>query len=217
MRFQNRQEAGKELAQHLVHYKKKQPVILALPRGGVVVGFEVARFLKAPLDVIMARKIGAPHQPEFGIGAIAPGGIYILDEQTVQELNIPEEAIADITQREIEEMNRRIRLYRGHRPLPNLRNKIALIVDDGLATGITARAAIRSARLEQPAKIVLAVPVAPPETLTALGPEVDEIVCLFTPQDLGAISLWYHHFEQVNDNEVVFLLNLSWEEIEKNK
>ena len=210
MHFKNRREAGQQLAQRLIHYREEKPIILALPRGGVVVGFEIAQALEAPLDIIIARKIGAPSQPELGIGAVAPGGIRILDEHAVRVLGISEEQIDHITAQELKEMHRRLNLYRGNRPFPEILDSTLILVDDGIATGVTARAAIQSIRRQKPNRIILAVPVAPPETVTKLGAQVDEVVCIITPPDMRAISLWYDNFQQTTDEEVIALLDCSW-------
>jgi putative phosphoribosyl transferase len=181
-------------------------VVLALPRGGVVVGYEVARALSAPLDVVVARKLGAPGQRELGIGAIAPGGVRIVDEWAVRTLGISQAAIDKVTAEETAEMERRLKHYRGDRPVPDLRDRTAIIVDDGLATGVSARAAIQSVRQQGPARIVLAVPVCASETAAALRAEVDEVVCAEMPADFYAVGLWYENFDQTSDEEVTDLL-----------
>jgi putative phosphoribosyl transferase len=181
-------------------------MVLALPRGGVVVAFEIARALHAPLDVLVARKLGAPGHEELGIGAIAPGGVRVLDEQAVRWLGITEEQLQRIVARETEEMNRRLRLYRGNRPLPNVRGKTVILVDDGLATGATAQAAIASLRQQQPRRLVLAVPVCASETAERLRPEVDNLICVSIPPLFRAVGLWYRNYEQTTDQEVTDLL-----------
>ncbi len=180
--------------------------MLALPRGGVPVAYEVARALGAPLDLLVARKLGAPDQPELGIGAVAPGGVRLLNEHAVRVLGISEEYLQEVTRREMEELERRQRAFRGDQPPPDLRDRSVIIVDDGLATGITARAAVASVRLSAPRRIVLAVPVCAPEAATVLGREVDEIVCLARPDDFRAVGLWYEDFEQTSDEQVIDLL-----------
>ncbi|MEW6380016.1 MAG: phosphoribosyltransferase [bacterium] len=210
MFFRDRKDAGRQLARHLIQYQDQEPLILALPRGGVVVGFEISINLKAPLDVIVARKIGAPGMPEYGIGAIAPGGVLILDERPIRMLGIPREEIDLIADREREEMQRRIERYRGGRPLPDVRNRTVILVDDGIATGVTARAAIQAIRQQEPRQLILASPVCAPDTARLLRAEVDDFVCLETPPDFRAISLWYDDFRQTSDEEVVDLLNRSW-------
>ena len=181
-------------------------MVLALPRGGVPVGYEVARALGTPLDVLVARKIGAPSQPELGIGAIAPGGVIVLDERTVAALGVTEAELEAIVARETAEMERRLARYRGDRPPPELRDRTVVVVDDGLATGVTARAAIASVRLEEPRAVVLAVPVAAPESARAFGSLVDDLVVVIMPHDFRAVGLWYEDFEQTSDEEVLDLL-----------
>ena len=204
--FADRSDAGRQLAARLIHYRDQAPIVLALPRGGVVVGYEVARALGAPLDVIVARKLGAPDQPELGIGAIAPGGVRILDDFAVRYLGITPEELDQITAAETREMERRLRLYRGDRPAPDLHNRTVLLVDDGLATGVTARAAIHSIRQQEPQRLVLAVPVCAPQTAEALSAEVDDLVCVSAPAHFRAVGLWYHDFRPVSDGEVIALL-----------
>jgi len=205
--FEDRASAGRLLAQDLLAYKKDNPTVLALPRGGVVVGYEIARALNAPLDVIVARKLGAPGHEELGIGAIAPGGVRVLDEMAVQWLGITEAQLQRVMARETEEMNRRLRLYRGERPLPDVKNRTVILVDDGLATGVTARAAILSLRQQQPRRLVLAVPVCAAETAERLRQEVDDLVCASIPPYFRAVGIWYHRFEQTTDQEVIDLLD----------
>lgn len=204
--FEDRALAGRVLARHLLSYREERPIVLALPRGGVVVGAEIARALKAPLDVIVARKLGAPGHEELGIGAIAPGGVRVVDEQAVQWLGISEAQMERIVARETEEMNRRQRLYRGDRPGPEVQDRTVILVDDGLATGVTARAAIASLRQQKPRRLILAVPVCPVETADRLRVEVDDLICPSLPADFGAVGLWYQRFEQTTDQEVIDLL-----------
>jgi putative phosphoribosyl transferase len=206
MMFQDRADAGRQLAQRLTPYRDENPYVFGLPRGGVVVAREVARHLDAPLDVIVARKLGAPMQPELGIGAIAPGGVRVLDERTVRYLDIPGEQIDRIVERETGEMDRRLRLYRGDAPFPDVSGCTAIVVDDGLATGVTARAAVRSIRLHHPRRILLAAPVCAPESAASFRTEVDEVVCVEAPADFRAVGLWYDNFEQTTDEEVIALL-----------
>jgi predicted phosphoribosyltransferase len=181
-------------------------IVLALPRGGVPVGVEISRALHAPLDVFISRKLGAPGQPELGIGAVAQGGTRVLNQDIVQQIGIPDEYIEEITHRELAEVERRLRFLRGDRPAPEVRDRTAILVDDGLATGVTARAAVRALRARNPLRLVLAVPVCPPRTARLLAPEVDDLICLRTPEDFVAVGLWYRDFEQVTDDEVVELL-----------
>lgn len=204
--FKDRTDAGQRLAGHLVRYRDERPVILALPRGGVPVGYEISRALDAPLDVIIARKLGAPGQPELAVGAVAPGGVRVLNERVVRWLAIPEDWLDSAAEKEREEIRRRLKRFRGKRPEPDLKDKTVILVDDGIATGMTVRAAIRTVRAREPRRIVLAVPVCARETAGELSREVDEFVCLETPADLWAIGFWYRNFEQVPDEEVVALL-----------
>jgi predicted phosphoribosyltransferase len=204
--FDDRVDAGRQLAERLSQFKDDNPIVLALPRGGVVVGYEIARALDAPLDVIVARKLGAPGQEELGIGAIAPGGVRVVDEEALRWLGITEARLQNVTERETEEMERRLRHYRGDRPLPDVQGRTAILVDDGLATGVTARAAIRSLRLQKPRRLVLAVPVCASETAERLRSEVDDLVCVSVPRYFRAVGIWYRDFAQTSDEEVVDLL-----------
>ena len=204
--FRDREDAGRRLAERLVRYRDERPIVFALPRGGVPVGYQVARALDAPLDVFVARKLGAPGQPEFGIGAVAPGGVRILNEDIVRRLGIPDDYVERITELETAEVERRLRHFRGDRSQPEVRGQTVILVDDGLATGVTALAAIRALRRLEPRRLVLAAPVCAAQTAELLGPEVDELVCLEAPLDLGAIGFWYRDFSQTTDEEVVELL-----------
>ena len=204
--FVDRGDAGRRLAERLAPYKDERPVVFALPRGGVPVGAEVARSLGAPLEVVVSRKLGAPDQPEFGIGAVAPGDVRVLNERAVRVLGIPEDYLERVTERESAEVERRLRLFRGDRPYPDLEGRTAILVDDGLATGVTARAALRTLRRMEPERLVLAVPVCAPQTAALIRPEADDLLCLIAPTDLKAIGLWYESFEQVPDEEVIRLL-----------
>ncbi len=204
--FEDREDAGRQLAGRLAGYGDEDPVVLALPRGGVPVGYEVARSLGAPLDVFIARKLGAPRRPELGIGAVAQGGVRVLNERAVELLKIPEEYIERVTARETAEIERRLHLLRGERPEPEVRGRTAILVDDGLATGVTARAAVEALKRRAPRRLVLAVPVCAAETAETLRPEVDDLVCLKEPSNFVAVGLWYRDFAQVEDGEVVALL-----------
>src|ERR687889_65543 len=184
----------------------ERPVVFALPRGGVPVGYEISRALEAPLDVLVSRKLGAPGQPEFGIGAVAAGGVRVLNEDVVRRLGIPEDYVERITEQETAEVERRMRLFRGDRPEPEVRGRTVILVDDGLATGVTARAAVEALRRLEPLRLVLASPVCAAQTAEFLAPEVDELVCLEAPADLGAIGFWYLDFSQTSDEEVIELL-----------
>ena len=183
--------------------------MLALPRGGVPVGAEVSRVLGAPLDLFVSRKLGAPGQPELGIGAVAQGGVLVLNERIVRGLGLSDDHIETAAREELREVGRRQRLLRGDRPEPELRGRTVILVDDGLATGATARAAIFGIRGRGPGRLVLAVPVCPPRTADLLRPEVDELVVLRTPEDFYAVGSYYDDFEQVSDEEVVRLLEVA--------
>jgi len=214
MIFQDRRDAGRQLARRLTHLRGQDAIVLALPRGGIVVGYEIARALGTPLDVIVARKLGAPGNPEFGFGAIAPGGVRFLDERTIGWLELSEEQIDRIAAEEALEMERRLRRYRGGRPLPDVRQRAVILVDDGLATGVTARAAIRAIRRWEPGHLVLAVPVSAPDTARAVSSEVDELVCLETPPGFMAVGQYYMDFEQTSDEEVIELIERARREAE---
>jgi putative phosphoribosyl transferase len=204
-RFRDRFEAGRQLARALMHLKECSPVVVGLARGGVEVASEVAKALNAPLDVLIARKVGAPINPEYGIGAVAPGGVAVFDEDAVNRLGIPEEELRDITLREVAEVERRLRVYRGDEPL-HLEGKCVILVDDGLATGITALAAVRYARSLNPSKLVFAVPVSSVQGAEMISPEVDEFLALQTPPAFHAVGAWYEDFSQTTDEEVLDLL-----------
>ena len=181
--------------------------MLGLPRGGVPVAFEIARELEAPLDVFVVRKLGVPWQPELAMGAIAGRGTEVLNGDVVTAYSIPPNVIRAVAEREGEELRRRLERYRGDRPFPDLRDRTAILVDDGLATGSTMRAAIRALKKEQPESIVVAVPVAAARTCEEIRREVDDIVCLRTPTDFSAVGLWYQDFSQTTDEEVRELLS----------
>ncbi|MFO7960281.1 MAG: phosphoribosyltransferase family protein [Nitriliruptoraceae bacterium] len=206
MRFTDRIDAGKRLAGLLDAYAGKDVVVLALPRGGVPVAREVARALHAPLDVIGVRKLGAPQQPEFGIGAIAEGGIRVVDGDSAKAAGLGEKQIAAVERRERDELERRVHEYRGDRGLPELAGRTVIVVDDGLATGVTARAACRAVRSHGPERLILAVPVAPPQSVEALRSEADEVVAVHTPPSLMSVGGWYDVFDQVSDTQVLRLL-----------
>ena len=204
--FEDRVDAGRQLAERLAPYAEERPVVFALPRGGVPVGAEVSRSLGAPLEVIVSRKLGAPGQPEFGIGAVAPSGVRVLNERAVRALGIEEDYLEMISGRELAEAERRLKLFRGDRPYPHLERRTAILVDDGLATGVTARAALLALRRMNPRRLVLAVPVCALQTAELLRPEADDLICLLAPANLEAVGLWYRNFEQTSDEEVVRLL-----------
>jgi putative phosphoribosyl transferase len=205
--FKDRSEAGRELAATLQKYSGRQDVlVLALPRGGVPVGYEVARALHAPIDVFVVRKLGVPGHEEFAMGAVASGGVRVLNEQVVNVLRIPDYVIDAVAAWEQQELDRRERTYRANRPLPDVRGKTVILVDDGLATGSTMLAAVKALRQLKPARIVVAVPVASPDTCELLKDEVDEVVCAVTPEPFYAVGLWYQDFSQTSDEEVRGLL-----------
>lgn len=206
MFFKDRYDAGRNLAAELIKFKDENPVIVALPRGGVVIGFEVAKLLKAPLDVIVARKIGAPFYPELGIGAIAPNGIKILDKNLIKSLNVSERALEEIIAQETIEMKRRSELYRENATITDLAGKTVIVVDDGLATGISAKASIMSIKGMFPKRIILAIPVSPPDTANEFRKNVDEFICLHEPQEFYAVGAFYEDFRQISDDEVILLL-----------
>lgn len=212
MLYKDRCDAGQQLVKKLLKYKDENPIIIALPRGGVVLGYEVAKALNAPLDVIVARKLGAPYQPELGIGAIAPFGVRILNTGLVRSLEIAELQIEEIIEKETKEMNRRIELYRGANPPFDLQGQTIIIVDDGIATGISDKAVVLSIKELCPKKIILAVPVCPPGTAEKFE-DVDEFICLAQPPDFYAVSAFYENFEQVSDEEVINLLKKAKENI----
>jgi erythromycin esterase-like protein/predicted phosphoribosyltransferase len=206
-RFRNRNEAGRLLAEKLTAYANRPNVlVLALPRGGLPVAYEVARALGAPLDVFVVRKLGAPGYEELAMGAVATGGVRVLNDQIVQHLGIPQYIIDAVAAREQQELARRERLYRGGRPPPDVRGRTIILVDDGLATGATMRAAIMALRQLQPARIVVAVPTASPETCEELKAEADDVVCAITPEPFLAVGHWYEDFSQTTDEEVRDLL-----------
>jgi putative phosphoribosyl transferase len=206
LRFRDRREAGGLLGQALQRFRRPETIVLGVPRGGVVVAAEVARSLRAPLDVIMARKIGAPFQPELAIGAVVSGGQRLLDEPTVQHLRVPTEYIERETQVQLEEIERRLQLYRGGRPPLDVEGKTVILVDDGIATGYTIRAALVGLRNQGAGRAAVAVPVAPPSTCEELRRLADEVVCLRTPEPFLAVGAWYEHFDQTTDEEVQELL-----------
>ena len=208
MKFANRAAAGRQLAGKLAHLKDVQPVILALPRGGVGVGFEIAQALGALLDIVLVRKIGVPWQPELALGAVTDGARpeAFIDEALSKALGVPESYVEKEIGRQLEEIERRRKSYCANRPPIDVTGRTAVIVDDGIATGATMRVALRAARRRSPAHLVLAVPVAPPDTLADLGQEADEAVCVETPDMLGAIGFYYRDFHQMSDAEVTQML-----------
>jgi erythromycin esterase-like protein/predicted phosphoribosyltransferase len=209
-RFRNRAEAGRLLAERLRDYAGREDVVvLGLPRGGVPVAFEIARALDAPLDVFLVRKLGVPGHEEVALGAIATGGVRVLNKQLIESLDIPPEWIEAIDAKERRELERRERVYRGDRPPPDIAGKTVILVDDGLATGSTMLAAANAIREDDPARLVVAVPVADPDVCAGLRSVADEVVCLSTPQPLQAVGVWYADFSQTTDDEVRDLLALA--------
>jgi len=205
--FRDRREAGRLLAAKLTAYANRPDVIvLALPRGGVPVADEVARALGAPLDVFVVRKLGVPGSEELAMGAVATGGVRVLNDQLVNRLGIPDHLIDAVAVREGQELARRERLYRGGRPLLDVRDRTVILVDDGLATGATMHAAIAALRQLHPARIVVAVPTASPETYEEMRAEVDDVICAITPEAFQAVGRWYQDFAQTTDEEVQDLL-----------
>jgi putative phosphoribosyl transferase len=207
MSFRDRAEAGRLLAAKLVKYAgHSDVVVLALPRGGVPVAYEVARKLRAPLDVFVVRKLGLPGHKELALGAIASGGVRVLNEGAVRALQIPGEVIDSIAAQEGEELRRREQAYRNNRPALETRGRTVILIDDGLATGSTMRAAVAALRRQGPARIVVAAPVGAAQTCAELQDEVDEVICLQTPEPFYAVGLWYSDFSQTTDEEVHDLL-----------
>jgi putative phosphoribosyl transferase len=207
MKYRNRTEAGRLLAQKLMAYADRTDVmVLGLPRGGVPVAFEVAQALDAPLDVFLVRKLGLPGHEELAMGAIASGGVRVLNQGVVNNLHIPDAVIDAVAADEQRELERRERLYRRDRPPPDVRGRAVILIDDGLATGSTMHAAARALRSQNPAAIVVAVPVAAEETCNEFRGEVDEVVCAYTPEPFFAVGLWYEDFAQTSDEEVRELL-----------
>jgi putative phosphoribosyl transferase len=209
-RFRDRHDAGRRLAAILGPYAGREDVlVLALPRGGVPVGYEVARALGAPLDVMQVRKLGVPGHEELAMGAIASGGVRILSESVVEALSIPERVIATVAAAEEQELDRRERTYREGRPFPEVRGRTVILVDDGLATGSTMRAAAVALRAQGAGRLVAAVPVAPKETCDALRDLMDDVICAVTPEPFLAVGEWYDDFSQTSDADVRNLLRLA--------
>lgn len=203
--YEDRREAGRVLADALAHYRgRPNLLVLALPRGGVPVAYEVARALKAPLDVFVVRKLGFPGHEEYAMGAIASGGVRVMNP--VPGLPVTPEAVAAAVARELPELQRRERLYRGQRPAPDLLGRTVIVIDDGLATGATMHAALLAIRQQQPARLVMAVPVGAADSCRALQAVADEVVCVATPEPFHAVGLWYRQFPQTSDDEVRSLL-----------
>jgi putative phosphoribosyl transferase len=206
-RFEGRYEAGRALAEKLLHYRDVPDVlVLGLPRGGVPVAFEVAKALNAPLDVFIVRKLGVPAYPEMAMGAVATGGVRVLNPRVIAELRIPKETIEQVAAKELEEVDRRERDYRGDTPLKRLEGATVILVDDGLATGATMRAAVQSVRMQSPRRVVVAVPAGAGKTCRTLRQEADEVICLIETDHFFAVGQWYRNFDQLTDSEVNRLL-----------
>ena len=201
--FNDRIDAGKRLAKRLSEYANRPDVlILALPRGGVPVAFEVAKELNVKMDVFIVRKLGVPGNEELAMGAIASDNIRVLNEDVIRSFHIPQRVIDEVTANELKELERRERIYRGNRPKPKISGSTVILIDDGLATGATMRAAVAAVKTKNPAKVIIAVPVAAPDTCSAFGKEVDEIICVATPEPFYGVGAWYEDFSQTTDKEV---------------
>lgn len=205
--FEDRLDAGKKLAEKLKDFRDKNIIILAIPRGGVVVGSQVAQSLNAPLDVIIARKLGYTYQPELGIGAISENGAIFLDKENIEELDVSDEELERIKNKEEEELRRRIQIYRKGRSLPKLKGKTVILVDDGLATGVSAKAAISTIKKEGAEKITLAIPVCSTQTAKEIREKVDSLICVLSTNHLQAVGEYYKNFEQVSDEKVLEILS----------
>lgn len=212
--FSDRVDAGKRLASTLMDCAGGDAIVLAIPRGGVVVGYEVAHKLQLQLDIIVPRKIGAPQNPELAIGAVTEDGTIMLDQRLVEYLRVPKSYIEEECDRQRLEITRRLKLYRGDTPYPNLKGRVVIIVDDGIATGATIKAALASIRKKDPKSIVIATPVAPPSTIKELERDADRVVCISIPERFFAIGQFYRDFPQNSDEEVKRLLQLNREEHE---
>lgn len=210
MQFRNRTEAGRMLADRLKQYARRPDVlVLALPRGGAPVAYEVAQALNAPLDVLVVRKLGVPGREELAMGAMASGGGRVLNSEVVAGLDIPDQVIDTMAARELRELERRERAYRQDRPVPDVAGRTVIVVDDGIATGSTMRAAVGALRQQQAARIVVAAPTAALSTVREMRPDVDELVAVMTPADFGGVGRWYEDFDQTTDREVRELLDRS--------
>lgn len=205
-RFRDRHDAGRQLAERLLPLAAEEPVVVGLPRGGVPVAGEVAAALHAPLEILAVRKLGAPHNPEYGIGAIAEDGTRVFDAEALAVLGISGGVLDSIVGRETAELRRRVAAYRGDRPAMELRDRTVVVVDDGVATGVTDTAALRAIRHRGPRRLVLAVPVCAPDSAARLRDEADEVVCLAEPPQLHGVGQWYRDFAQVSDDEVISAL-----------
>jgi putative phosphoribosyl transferase len=209
--YKNRSQAGRELADALQPYANRPDVlVLALPRGGVPVAYQVAKSLNAPMDLMLVRKLGLPGHEELAMGAIATGGIRVLNAEAIQGLGISEAQIEQVAAREWQELRRRERIYRDDRPIPEVQGRCVILIDDGLATGATMQAAIAALRQQRPSEIVVAVPVAPPGTVASLRQQADAVICPAMPEPFCGVGVWYEDFSQVTDAEVRELLGAIW-------
>lgn len=210
--YRNRTHAGQVLAETLKNVlgNRKDLLVLALPRGGVPVAYEIAAALSVPLDLLLVRKLGLPGHEELAMGAIASGGVRVMNENVVGPLGIPPALVERVARREEVELERRQREYRGNRPLPQVQGRCVIVVDDGLATGASMRVAVAALRQQKPARIVVAVPVAPPDTVRLLAREADEVICPATPEPFFGVGQWYDNFDQTDDEEIRRLLDLAW-------
>ena len=211
MLFADRQEAGERLADKLLHFKDKNPLILAVPRGGLTVAEPVLKKISGELDLIITRKIGAPYQPELAIGAVTGDGFVMLNEDILSRVSADKKYIEKAVAEEVEEIKRRLKAYRGERPAPALDNRIVILIDDGVATGYTLLAALRNLQEKKPDRLVLAVPVGPPDTFKKLQQEVDELVYIEAPANFAAVGQFYRRFDQVSDAEVSAVLKRAWQ------
>lgn len=205
-RFADRRDAGRRLARGLASLASERPTVIGLPRGGVPVALEIAAALNAPLEILAVRKLGAPENPELGIGAVAEDGIVVMDPATVTALGVGKRQLEGTLARETAELRRRVDLYRGGRPPLDLEGRTVIVVDDGLATGVTDAAALRAVRRKGPRKVILAVPVCSPEAASRLARDADEIVCLLQPAGFRGVGEWYRDFAQLTDGDVLSLL-----------
>jgi putative phosphoribosyl transferase len=205
-RFADRRDAGRQLAAQLLPLARVRPIVIGLPRGGIPVAEEVAIALQAQLEPLAVRKLGAPHNPEYGIGAIAEDGTRVFDEEALAVLGIDGAVLEEIVARETAELRRRVEVYRGERPFPLLEERTVIVIDDGVATGVTDTAALRAIRRCHPRRLILAVPVCAPDSAARLRQEADEVICLIEPQQLYGVGQWYADFAQVSDAEVVTAL-----------
>lgn len=206
MLFRDRSDAGRHLAAALCNFSSEDLLVLGLPRGGVPVAYEVSHALAAPLDFFLVRKLGVPGQRELAMGAIASGGVRVVNEEVIRQLEIPSAVLDAVAAEEWQELRRREQLYRANRQLPRIKSRTVILIDDGLATGSTMRAASRALRKLNPHRIIVAVPVASAESCEALSQEVDDIICLRTPEPFRAVGYWYEDFSETSDDEVRELL-----------